>query len=47
MPRVARLIRDAVTEVRPADQISQEVGQWMGNLGPLRFSFDDRLGLQA
>lgn len=47
MPRVARLIRDAVTEVRPADQISQEIGQWMGNLGPLRFSFDDRLGLQA
>jgi glycine hydroxymethyltransferase len=45
MARVARLIGEAVTGARPSAEISAEVGEWMSGLGPLRFSFDDRLGL--
>jgi hypothetical protein len=45
MARVARLIGEAVTGARSSAEISAEVGEWMSGLGPLRFSFDDRLGL--
>jgi glycine hydroxymethyltransferase len=43
MARVADLILDAVTARRASDQISAEIGVWMSGLGPIRFSFDDRL----
>jgi glycine hydroxymethyltransferase len=47
MPRVARLIRAAVTSERPAEDIAREIEDWMSGLGPLHFSFDNRLGLEA
>lgn len=46
MERVARLIREAVTQARPSAEISAEIGGWMSSLGPLRFSFDQQLGLK-
>lgn len=45
MPRIAQLIADAVRLRRSATEIGEEIAQWMGSLGPLRFSFDDRFGL--
>jgi glycine hydroxymethyltransferase len=41
MPRVAKLIDDAVTARRPPEQISQDIAAWMSGLGPIRFSFDE------
>jgi glycine hydroxymethyltransferase len=46
MPRVAGLILDAVEARRAPADISREIGQWMAGLGPIRFSFDGRLGLE-
>jgi glycine hydroxymethyltransferase len=40
MIRVAGLIDAAVNERRPPDEISRTIGDWLSQLGPIRFSFD-------
>ncbi len=41
VPRVAQLIGDAVRASRPAEAIAQDVAEFVGSLGPLRFTLND------
>jgi glycine hydroxymethyltransferase len=43
MVRVASLIADAVNERRPAADISLAIVEWLRGVGPIRFSFDQRV----